>query len=315
MSQALFKSGILSLLLLLSIASFFTNSANAQTQQPASDITVFPALYEIATEPGNTKNETLLIVNNSKQPLPVQLEVRSIISADEIIDLTKRSQFDASRWVKLETSNIALESGETRRLSLNISVPKNASAGGHYAEIVIKKLVLENDQSSNETNTVLVPQVKVPLLISVAGETKEELIIEADDMFPGFIGFFGTLNTNISIANTGTSHVLPAISIDVYKNGQLIKSEPTSPGLILPNTKKSFNLNWKPSLGVGFYELKVKASYGNDGNFVESKPEKAFVFFPFWGIITLFGVSIILGFLLAKRQNISKAVKVIVKGK
>lgn len=295
--------------LLILFGAIFT--VQAQEEAPASDITVFPALFEISAEPGETKKTTLLVVNNSEQPLPVQLETKSLITADKIIDLSKRSQFDASRWVKIDTKNIALKPGETKKVKVEIKVPKNATPGGHYAEIIVKKLVLQNTSQRDKTNTVLIPQVKVPLLITVAGDASEELILEAGDYFPAFIQKFGSLKTKLAIANTGSTHLLPTVTIQVLRSKEIIQEVDYTPGVILPNTKKDFIVNWKPEVPIGTVDLRIKTTYGADSKSLETKPEKAVVFFPIWLIVLLFALSGTIGFLAAKKQNISKAIKVL----
>lgn len=283
-------------------------SVNVNAQQP-TNLNVFPAVIETNLDPGQSYKTSLVITNNSDKPLPVELEADSLLRPEEVIDIERINEYDASKWIDIEQTSLALEPGETKKIGLQINAPNAAKPGGRYAEIIIKELRLQSPRATS-SSAVIRPQIKVPVLANISGEAKKELLLEVGDKFPGFIGFNSTLSTQLTIANTGSTHLLPTVKFLAQKSGDIISSYQYSPGLILPNTKRTFNVAWQPGLPIGIYSLNTQVSY-EDGNFIESALEKALVFFPLWIIASLFVVSMVGGFLLAKRHNIKRAVNIL----
>lgn len=286
-----------------------TVAAEEPSPLPESNLTVFPALIEISGELGHAQEETLIIVNNSDEPIPIVVEVKSLIPADEILDLSKRSEFDASRWIDVNPKYVAIKPGETVKIAIEMQIPENATQGGHYAEIVIGRYTLGASSTIDKTQTVIIPQLKVPVLINAGDDPVEELILEAGDIFPKFLHKINKTNTKIAIANVGNTHTLPNITIKLLKNEEVLQAESYSPGIILPNTKKAITAKWAPKVPIGIYKAQADVRYGTDSKVVSSKQETIIVFYPVWVILLVLLVVITLMYLFMKRKNITAAFK------
>lgn len=272
-----------------------------------SAITVFPAILEIPSVKGEISKSKVVITNNSDKPLPLTLEVTSLIPADAIIDLSKRSQFDASRWVDIAPKNIALDANESKTIDIAITIPDNATAGEHYAEISVKELRLETEKKGTADQTIL-PQVKVPVFIQLEGETKEELLIESGDKFASIHQLRSAYTTAFTVANTGNTHLLPTFTIQLAKDGKILQRESFVPGILLPNTTKSVRHSWTPDVPIGRYSISIEANYGDNGK-TSSLPENTFVIFPFYVVVFSVFVICIGAYLFIKRKRLKNAFK------
>ena len=283
-----------------------------QAQDTTAGLSVFPAIIEMSGDPGQSNKVNLNITNTTQTPLPVDLDVRSLVPVDSIIDLSRRVDFDASKWIKLDTSQFALEPNATKTITVTIEIPDTALPGGHYAELYIKSLQIQTSVNNQPAQTRLIPEIKVPVLVRVSGDAKEELSIKQENAFPATIQNRMPLTTTVSIANTGTVHLLPTIAVQLWKGDILAQETLINPFIVLPNTVKTVELPWTPDVSSGLYKATVELRYGTNQQ-ADSLSKESILVFPPWYVV--FGIPaslVVIIYLVIKRRNITAAIRVLI---
>ena len=278
-----------------------------------SSVSVFPALIDVPAVRGKTSSATFMVTNTSEKALPLIIETDSLIPVDDIIDMSKRSQFDASRWLYVNPGLVALEPGQSKEITVNLEIPQSASPGSHYAEIAVKQYQIEGSSDSRPAQTIMT-QVKIPVFIHLDGAVQQELLIESVDTFRPIYQRGALTTTSFRVANTGNTHLLPVFTINILKGDITVQTETFAPGILLPNTTKTISYSWTPAVPVGLYTLNITVQYGSSQD-AALAPERAVVLLP-WYYFVFGGCATVIGlYLFIKRQYITSAIRVLIGGK
>ena len=136
--------------------------------------------------------------------MPVSIEIQSLLSGDNLFLNESTRSHDAKNWIELAESQFILSSQERRAVPLKINVPQDASSGGYYAQISVRGLSLET--SSQQTSSIIVPEVSVSVLMTLAGEISESIYIEPVDIVPVQTSPGSEHTVSLDIQNTGNIH-------------------------------------------------------------------------------------------------------------
>ena len=134
--------------------------------QNTTEIAVTPAVVDIPVEPGMSFDSAIRVRNGSDQSLPISVIAQSLIVDDEPLGSINRGRYDVSSWIRFKSSSLLLEPGGSQLVEFTITVPQDASPGGHYAQINMRALQLEKELVSDNT-TIIFPEVSVPVILTV----------------------------------------------------------------------------------------------------------------------------------------------------
>jgi hypothetical protein len=175
-----------------------------------------------------------------------------------------------------------LGDSESRSLVLSINVPENANPGGHYAQISVRGLSLE--KSSDVGASIVIPEVAVTVLITVAGDVEASMKLSGDGVFP----LFATPRTNhmarFTVENKGNVHDLLTPILIIEKKGVEVHRKTLTPKVVLPNTKKVFDETLQLPDDYGLYEAHIQIPYANGQKLLLSEPETIIVAPSLWSI-------------------------------
>lgn len=226
---------------------FLPNVANASTS-----LSVTPAIVERVLERGQAITVNLQLRNGSNVPLPVALYVEPS-SEFQLLNPIERQRYDASQWVQFQEEVFLFEANQTRSISLTINAPENVQSGGHYARIILRALVLEQPDNSRQT---VLPELNVPLLLTVAGDVDRSLSTITKKIFPWYSNKHTEINSIVAIRNTGNVHNLVTPVVVVMKDGQEVARFRAEPAIVLPELERNLELKIEPITTNGVYEIK-----------------------------------------------------------
>lgn len=296
-------------ILLLSFLFLFTPSSYAEAQRETA-ISVAPAIIDIASIPGETSTRSVSIRNGSELSLPISVEVRSLLQDDELLDDEAITVADASKWVTIHGDKTSIyEPGESRKLTFDIAIPEDATPGGHYAQLSIRALSLESAAASS--SAIIVPEIAVTLLITVAGEVHSSMFFEYGNIFPLFVSQNSEIMSSFTIVNDGNIHDIVSPVLIISRGNKEISRQQLPPKVILPQTKKQFSELVVMPDKYGVYKVNLEINYANANITTESKQETVVVSH---SPILLFSlaVSTFIGvYLVRNRHNVKTATKVL----
>ena len=276
--------------------SFIPAIANAQTFQ--AGLQVSPAISEYGLAPGESQELTITISNTSSLPEAITLVPQKLIIDEQTeISQDQLERYDASKWIAIEPSNLLLGGGDQRVVKVVVSVPRDASPGGHYATLRIRALTETN------TDVKTVPEVNAIILITVTGDIKEQLKFNEKTSTP--LVQFGSKNSlSVWLENIGNVHVLPRAQLAVYKDSQQLGTLVTQPSLMLPTAIREYEFDLSPlNLGYGSHELEYVVTYGSQQS-VLNIPRTTTVLLPaLYVLISLGSIGIVaVGVLLIRKR-------------
>jgi hypothetical protein len=305
---------MLTLLKTFFISSVIIFSSNSALVGAASEneveISVSPAIIEVAANPGDTIERSISIRNSSEQPLPITIEINSLLNYDGVKD----SQYllsDSSSWIDVDTSSIIAEPNSVKNLNLTFTIPDKASAGGHYAQINLRALTLQKD--SSQRTSLVIPEVVASVLMNISGDIKESYEFDSKNVFPMFITPNNFEKLSFSVKNTGNTHGLITPTLVLTNKAGEEKRIQLSSELLLPGSTKVFSEPWQSPGEYGLYTAHLESTVANSGEKITSDGESVLVMRSAPQTILLGLISLIGVYLFDNRKNIRRALKILLK--
>jgi hypothetical protein len=300
------------LVFLLIIFLFFVTSREVLASQTA--IGVSPAIVEaVLGDDAITKKVTLF--NLTDFPLPIKT-LRESFSPQEKLEIPKDklNLYDASSWINLNSNDedFILQPREARQIEMTIQSPSDATPGGHYASLIFQPMIPQEIVSKD--SVFVFARVAVLLFLEKKGEIVENLNVSNFEV--NYFNHELPIEVKLKLDNQGNTHLRPRGQVIVrdLKNKKIL-SVPISSTIILPGTKKDFNVKidekYASKILAGKYSVSAEILYGVDNQVVQSNV-RFFVWFPWmksivFGAIYLFFILLI----IRMRKRIVKAGKVI----
>ena len=258
---------------LISSVSAERVGAQASNANAAQGIEISPALVELNGAKGGSYVINLTVTNVTATDLLYTVSVNDFTAKDEsgtpqiLLDSTLPESASIKGWVSAP-SEFLLKSRESRKVTVQVTIPTNAEPGGHYG------VVRFSGQAPNveSTGVGLSASAGTLLLIRVDGEIIEQATLSS---------FFTSLNDKQSsffetspisfvtrIQNTGNIHIKPVGSIEI-KNafGSIVSTIPLNAerSNVLPDSIRRFNTQYNEGWMIGYYTANLTLGYGTTG--------------------------------------------------
>lgn len=296
------KQIIIGLIILIIIGFWPRNIAFANEKS----ITISPPKTEYTVNAGDTVQGYQEVTNNSDEPLQFVLETQDFVVLDNygtptmVTSPTYPKRFSAKSWLTLSPETFILAPHVKQTISYAISVPDDASPGGHYAAIIYKPQILQPTQQGAVVHT----SIASLFLISVSGVVEENATTQltTDNLFQEF----GPIHLLLRITNNGDNHIKPTGSITFYSMfGNRIEQQDIKQYNIFPTANRDYPMVFGNTWMIGRFEARFLGTYGVNNNL----PLVASVYFWIipWKLLTIavfVVVVIILGILVMIKKKI-----------
>lgn len=266
-------------LLTLGIAAFIIGFATLAPstisyaqQNNGGGLEISPALVELNAVKGNDYTVNITVTNVTENELLFDSFVNDFGSKDEtgtpnvILDNTV-TPTSIKNWVS-DIPDFKLQPREKKKLSVSITVPSNASPGGHYGVIRFSG----RNPNTTSSNVDLTASAGTLVLIKVDGEFIEKLDLKTFESQKNGkqASTFetGPINFVTRFENTGTTHVKPLGQIEVKDFfGNQIANLPVneSKGSVLPSSIRRFESPLNDQWLFGKYTATITIAYGTTG--------------------------------------------------
>lgn len=299
--------GLFSLVIAATFLFDVTGVVHGQAQ--TSGLSIEPAIIDAGATPGSSIERTLNVINTSDAMLPIRLSTQPMRANDA--DGIPVEVTNAQDWIAFDEADFILEPNENRVINVSIDIPDEASPGGHYADIVLRALVLERAGQS----VVTMPELTASVFVSVAGDITEQhdtvlngrLFRLRPSAQPGELSYV--------VTNSGNIHSLfiPALRLEHPGSGEItsIQLEPT---LLLPSESRELTFTLPDDISLGLNKALLDYRYGTEQQTVDSQTAEVFVvpFSPLWLYTGL--VVIATGIVYRFRTRIDKALAILLYG-
>lgn len=301
---------------LVAIGTFFLSGvALAQTAPSGTQlaIKVQPALFEQVVNPGDTFSSSVTVTNPgpATQVFTVSVEDISNITGggQPVFATSSEPEYGVSDWVTLGQSTLTIPGFGSKQAMFTITVPHDATPGGHYGAIFVTYGATRPDF----TGTGIGYQVGSLIDLRVAGTADEEAAVRSFSTDKGlYQGPQVTFTTDV--ADLGNVILRPRGPIDItnmfgQKVGTVVMND--SGDAIFPGSDRDFTVSWT---GTGFmfgrFDAVMSLTYGDDVQKTVSETT-SFWIIPIIPIVAVLGsiIFFILLFIWSLRMYIKRKVK------
>jgi hypothetical protein len=293
--------------------------ATGNTQLVSTSISIVgQQLRSIDVDPGQQLEGDIRLRNSGSTPVSVSTSVNDFVSGSDsgdpdIVPSNKgRNAESFAKWTVLTPETATLAPTSDSLFHYKISIPKNASPGGHYGAIGFRQA--SNDQKQSQTAVAIRAYIYSLFLLNVSGSIHYGAEIEKISIkkIPATAFSRSYNEIEVTIRNTGNTHFRPSVDATIDHNKGEIKFKrwpfggggfypldstligKNDAGFILPNTSRTFHSRISDGALYGFYRVNVKALYGPpDGSLQAVESSRIIWLSPgvsllvFWGIFPL----------------------------
>lgn len=280
--RSIYSLGLASILANLFVFGFFTSSVLAA---PVG-ITIAPIRYKLELKPGETFHESITVSNPNDTALRVQAEFQDfkVTEGNNIQWLPSdiENPFSMQAWVEIRRDIITLGPKQELKVPFTVTVPGNATAGGHYAALFFRS-VAEGESG----NIGAVPRVGALIITNVAGDVRKSGRL-TELKIPRFVNR-GPVTFAVSFLNTGTTHFETKAEVSIKNFFWGTDSITSETKFMYPNIARDLSVTWDKKNLFGVYTVTAKIQDGQ-GNVTEQSQ----VFFGFPLLQTVGGAVILL---------------------
>lgn len=140
-----------------------------------ASLSISPLKFEFEINELSSKKEKIKVTNNYDYPITLYSSQEDFIAGDDTgtpkfvkPENQTNPEYSLSNWIKIEDENVTLAPKESREIYFNVSVPKNAEPGWHYAAVFF------SPGTPAWAQVAVVQRLWVLVLVNVPGEVKIE---------------------------------------------------------------------------------------------------------------------------------------------
>jgi len=303
------------LVLIIGILGGLILVGRAFAQDKGVSITISPLTFELTANPGDTIQNTIKIYNSSDSIISIKMEVEDFKAVGEtgqvIVTPDEEITYSLKRWVKTEPAEFTLKPKEEKFVDFIIEVPENAEPGGKYGSVLASTT---GAIGSDITGAAIAQKVGSLLLLTIAGEVQENLIIK-DFITPSSFFEYGPIPFSMRFENTGTVHVKPRGFVTITNwRGKKVADIEFPQQNVIPGATRKIETQWNNKWLFGKYTAMLVGIYGT-ANLPFNPPVLVFWAFP-WKIALgiLIVLILILLFFYKTRKRWQLALRILFKG-
>ena len=319
--KALPRNILLVTVVAILMLSLVITGVNAQEEGgTGSGLSISPTRTELSLLPGTTDSVTVSLRNITAGPVVAKVFVNDFepdnVTGEPrlVTDPERRNAASISQFLA-ETPDVVLAVGESKDVTIEVSIPNDAAPGGYYGAVRFQAVPAGEDDANEarqeSSDVSLTANLLSLVLIEVPGDITQSVSVNSVKAFlndnsgsiftqkPNFLG--------VEVQNQGNSFIKPFGRVTVTDFGgdeifgyELNDSNPRSN--VLPESTRVFtdafvNIETRTVNGVeeedrnspitspGRYTVSADISYGNGGEIFTVT--STFWYIPSWLIITL----------------------------
>lgn len=225
----------------------------------------------LAGDPGKVITGSTVVTNLGDESLKVRSEFQDFIVEEEtgapILVEPESSIWAMSLWISAptDTREFTLEPNESKEVTFTITIPANATPGGHYAMVLFTPVIVKESVAG----PLVEHKVGNIIKLTVSGDIRESA--EITEFSAPFLSEYGPIALKLKILNNGNTHITSSGTI-IIKNmlGKKVAEWELKPANIFPSTVRTFNTEWSGKWRFGLYSAEAMIEYGSQNEMISS---------------------------------------------
>lgn len=257
--------------------------AATQTTSAGNAIKVAPVRTDLTIQPGDSRQLSITIQNLTSTTVEYEAIINDFVAGNGeagqpalILDANKYAPSHSLKRYITAIPNVTVGGGQSKDVTVYISIPKNAAAGGYYGAVRFAPA----GSADPTKNVTLSASVGSLILVKVPGDIKENVTLESFDIRTNIAADSGssffTSNKNLyavaRFKNTGNVHEQPFGKVVLKRGGKVLQTveiNSTDPrGNVLPDSIRRFGVKLDKVGLWGRYTVEGNFGYGSSGQLV-----------------------------------------------
>jgi hypothetical protein len=251
--------------------------ALAQTNT-GQGLEISPPLINLKADPGQVLHAKMGVRNVTTQTVAVKAQYDDFVAGGEegqpklLLDGSEKSPYSIKDWLSTPANEVLIPQ-QQKIIDITVTVPKDASPGGHYG--VVRFTALPPD--ATDTSVSLSASIGSLILVNVSGAVTEKAsIVELSASQHGkkrSLFEYGPITISTRVSNGGNIHLQPTGRIRVTNMfGSQAGSFEVNPnkGNVLPQSIRRFDQVLNRKLLFGRYKIQADLVYGTDKKIISS---------------------------------------------
>ncbi len=233
-----------------------------------SGIIVSPGLLEVVLDkPQEEKKIEIFYTNNTNAPItleifPIDFKQQDIRGGISFLGKDSGNfSYSLSSFLSFQTNFLKLDPQEKKSIQLTVKNRDDLSPGGHYAAVIARMLISENEDTSAMR---VAPSLSSMILLRKTGGERFNLTLRSVDYNGGAIAFSYTSHMSILFNNQGNVHLVPYGRVEVRDMfGRLVRQGTVNTGSlpVFPESQRSIDIDVQKittSLPISINSLTIK---------------------------------------------------------
>lgn len=282
----------------------------AQAKDEGRGFTITPPIFELTANPGDSRDEIISLYNQGDEDLSITVSVENLVPFGEagqvqIVDNSTNDEKLPSLkdWIKVSKNEFKLKKGATENVDYTLSLPENASPGGHFASIVFS--TGSGEISSGGAGAAA--KIGALILLTVSGDINESAQITEFSPVQKIYLKNGNIDFNLKVENKGNVYIRPR-GFMVINNvfGRKVAQVEVDGKNILPTATRKIPAQFAGKHLVGPYTVTLALNYGASNKTLNATTG-------FWVIpwIPTLIIVVVLLIIIIFRKRIGKALKIL----
>lgn len=293
------STGLLVGLLLSVSGAQWVNAATTRSQAETANesITMSPVSQHYQLDAGQSLSDELTIVNDGDSGYTFNLYASPYSVNDDSYEpdfSSERKNTDVDDWVEFAKSSYYIEAGQTLKVGYTITVPRNASPGGHYGV-----LFAETEAAKLTGGTGVERKKRVGAIVYATVNGTYESGGRLANLTVPSLQFRTPLFSEISIQNTGNSDFATKTSFLITDAFGRKKYEVSKDYQVLPESTRKIRLEWPQATSFGLYKVTATAEFLDQ----DAAKSSYVLMAPVWMyLITVIGLLALVIYFIQKRR-------------
>ncbi len=263
--------GVNLLLATFVMGTLFLSIGQASAQTGSLGISIGPPNTELAAAPGESVTRKVQVTNQGSSSVSVDMSKNnSAPSGEEGGASFLPGTSGLASWMTMSPTSFSLGAGESLDVTIELDVPSNAPAGGHYATLFAAASSGDVTTSGSGVGTI----VGANFLLNVTGNVREAANLVEFSTPRQRLNAGEDVEFMLRVSNSGNTHLRPSGVVELFRNDVKVDEIAVneSGAFVLPNSTRKFSVESDKALLPGAYSAKVSLSYGSGGQLLSSSP-------------------------------------------
>lgn len=268
MIYKIYRQGVAFIVSLMVLASLSMGVVSAQSgsiggkpANPEPDNLRSKSIFIETLAPGQTKTDTLQVINNTNDTKVVTLYgVDAVSSSGGAFACAQAAdtRSEVGSWITLSQSSVTLDGGQSQNVPFTVTAPDNASPGEHNGCVVMQ----EEKATTFKEGIGISFRTAIRVAVLVPGEVKKSLTLNP----LGVSRANGQLVLHPSVTNSGNVSVDATIkpSLSTLFGTTIATQTNTFP--VLRDQTADWNFEFEKPFWGGFYRAAYAVSYDASNN-------------------------------------------------